>query len=254
MPREQRAWEVRDRQRLDNDLLKVVEPELVAAAPAPYGPDIVGLRLGMSFEAADKIIRDHMAVGRMLVADRAYQTDAATGGLKPFTSGRLYISEDETDTIILFDELPSAPGVVMSVVRQLDLPKGQISAADVFARLRDKYGKEKDAGHNQLTWGEVATANGGFGRCAPDLRRQGRLEIWRQPDGTPSDWRPRGAGNSGFALPSMEATGEMDALFAKGCRDALGAMFDTRGRDADHLVVGSSTSGPTPCSSRKASS
>ncbi len=230
--------ELRDREGLDTDLLKVIEPGLVAAAPAPYGPDIVGLRLGMSFAAADKIIRDHMPVGRMLVADRAYQTDAATGGLKPFSSGRLYVSKDGSDTIILFDESPAAPDVVMSVVRQVDLPKGRISAAEVFAQLRNKYGKEKDAGNDQLAWGEGGTANGDFKRCAPDLRRQGHLDIWRQPDGTPVDWRAQGAGSPGFALPSIYPVDENEARFAKGCHEALGARLETNGREADHLIMG----------------
>jgi hypothetical protein len=229
--------ELRERRQLDTSLLKVVEPELVAAAPEPYGPDIVGLRLGMTFETADQIIREHMKVGRFLVADRAYQAGASTGDVRPFSSGRLYVSEDETDTIILFDEPPSAEGMVMGVVRQLNLPKGKVPAASVFARLRDKYGAEQHAGNNQLAWGESETARGDFRRCAPDLRRQGRIDIWREADGTPVDWGLIARG-SRMELPSMTPVSEFEAKRAEGCQYALGATLDTKGRDWDHLIMG----------------
>ena len=41
-----------------------IEPHEVAE-PAAFGLDILGIRLGVSFEDADKVIRDHMEVGRV---------------------------------------------------------------------------------------------------------------------------------------------------------------------------------------------
>jgi hypothetical protein len=123
-------------------------------------------------------------------------------------------------------------------VRQLNLPKGQMPAASVFARLREKYGPEKDAGQNQLSWGEGAAARGKFSPCAPDLRRQGALDIWREADGTPVDWGLMVARGSRLELPSIYPVSEFDAQRAEGCRYALGAKLDTNGRDSDHLIMG----------------
>ena len=58
-----------------------------AATPSgPYGPDLVEVRLGMSFEEAEKAIRNHMKVGRVLQGRRAF--DPAGGDERPDETAR----------------------------------------------------------------------------------------------------------------------------------------------------------------------
>ena len=110
--------------------------------PVEHGPDILGIKIGMTFAAAEKIIRANMNVGTILVEDRKWQTSAAVGDLKVFTSARLFLSRDGNNVIILYDEPPAVSGVVLGVVREVRLPKGSVPTTAIFAKLRAKYGPE----------------------------------------------------------------------------------------------------------------
>ena len=54
-----------------------------ATPSGPYGLDLVGVRLGMSFEDAEKAIRNHMKVGRVLQGRRAFDAAEKSGQIKP---------------------------------------------------------------------------------------------------------------------------------------------------------------------------
>src|SRR5690606_23597736 len=118
---------------VDLDALEV--PDASTSLPdAPFGPDIIGLRLGMTFDEADAIIRDQLKVAQVLRLDRARNTNALSGDFEPFTSNRLYLAENSSELIILYDEPPSAPGVVLGITRQINLPHGALTPAAALAQ------------------------------------------------------------------------------------------------------------------------
>lgn len=117
--------------------------KLVAAAATPsgpYGPDLVGVRLGMSFADAERAIRDHMKVGRVLTGRRAFDAAEKSGALIPLDSGKLFISADEDELIAILDEPPAAKERVLAVWRRVSLPAGKVAPAEIFAEIEKKYG------------------------------------------------------------------------------------------------------------------
>ena len=115
-----------------------------ATPSGPYGLDLVGVRLGMSFEDAEKAIRNHMKVGRVLQGRRAFDAAETSGQIKPLDSGELFISADESDVIAILDEPPAAKGRVMAAWRRVLTPDGSVAQADIVVQLEKKYGKPGD--------------------------------------------------------------------------------------------------------------
>jgi uncharacterized protein len=113
-----------------------------AATPAgPYGPDMVGVQLGMSFEDAERAIRTHMKVGRVLEGRRAFDAAEIGGVTRPLDSGKLFISEGEDELIAILDEPPAAKGRVLAAWRRVLIPAGTADPAEIFGRIEQKYGK-----------------------------------------------------------------------------------------------------------------
>jgi len=236
----------------DTSLLQKEEPEQMAAPSGPSGPDVVGLQLGMSFAAADAVIREHMKVEQVFTADRAFQAEAAAGRLRPFTSGRLYMSEGGKEIIILYDEPPSAPEVVMGLVRQLNLPKGQVPANALFAKLRQKYGQEILSDQMGLSWGEereaISTESSASGSaqqypmlyCRAWTQPRGMGQIWRSESGQLAAIALATSGNyRNLQLPSLGVQGSMGHRQVQGCKPLVTAYFETRGsQEWDSLLIG----------------
>ena len=112
-----------------------------ATPSGPYGLDLVGIRLGMSFEDAEQAIRNHMKVGRVLQGRRAFDETEKNGQIKPLDSGELFVSADESDAIAIIDEPPAAKGRVMEAWRRVLTPSGSVPQANVVIELENKYGK-----------------------------------------------------------------------------------------------------------------
>lgn len=125
--------------------------------------DLLGIRLGMSFEEAERLIRDNMPVDRMLQGKRASDPAANTGAIEPLTSGKLFIRQDGQEVVALFDEPPAAPGRVMAVWRRVYINPASGSAEDLLNGLSAKYGPmPRNAPFRpgqQLTWPSVAAGN-----------------------------------------------------------------------------------------------
>lgn len=107
-----------------------------AKLAGPYGPDLNGVKLGMSFEEAERVIRENMKVDRVLEGKRS--TNAAD--VAPLTSGRLFIAEGGHDMIAIIDEPPAAKGRVLAAWRRLTFPPGVVALDDLLERLKQKYG------------------------------------------------------------------------------------------------------------------
>ncbi|WP_158308472.1 peptidoglycan-binding protein [Oceanimonas sp. GK1] len=118
-------------------------PVALLSAPDPESKpdlDILGIKLGMSFDEAELLIRKHMPVGRMLVADRVHQTTTLAGKLEAYSSGRMYISENEQEMITLFDEPPAASGKVVAIRRQMRFSPKSINLIGIKSSLEQRYG------------------------------------------------------------------------------------------------------------------
>ncbi|TCR67378.1 hypothetical protein [Bosea sp. BK604] len=177
-------------QSLRDELAKVVPP---SAAGKPYGPDIVGVRLGMSFAEAEAAIRAHMPVGRVLDGKRASDEAVGAGVNEPITSGKLFISENGMELIALIDEPPAASQRVLAVWRRVHSPSGQIRAPEMYAGLLAKYGPLPDRQQfdgGRALWYDRATAH-----CTANYRygqRQPLAAFWYE-DGAPTQWQAPGA-------------------------------------------------------------
>jgi uncharacterized protein len=112
-----------------------------ATPSGPYGLDLVGVRLGMSFEDAEQAIRDHMKVGRVLQGRRVFDPAEKSGLIKPLDSGELFLSTDENDAIAILDEPPAAKGRVMAAWRRVLTPEGSAPQANIVIQIEKKYGK-----------------------------------------------------------------------------------------------------------------
>jgi hypothetical protein len=155
--------------------------------------DVVGLRLGMSFDDADRIVRQEMQVGRTYRADPGWGSRTPTGGIAPLTSGRMYVSEDESEVIVIYDEPPAASRRVVAVLRQQRLPKGAVPRQSVLERLQSKYGPEittREIGfESALVWfrhadGMVPGEYTFQERCNPLELTMFDLSAWRNDDGS----------------------------------------------------------------------
>ena len=226
--------ELRDARLPDLDALEI--PQTGAeAATEPYGPDIIGLRLGMSLEEAEAIIRAHMPVGRVLVRDRALQPEAISGDFGKFSSSRIYVAEDESELIALYDEPPAAAGIVVAITRQINFPQGQMTAAAALTQMRGKYGEEDWSGRYGIGWGEglrETTFNDGLHhQCMPSTGNRAARDF-QEADGSPSDWRP----NSGHSIPDLTLNSYPTGRV---CGAILAMEFDAKNSAsaADRLVL-----------------
>ncbi|WP_442487684.1 peptidoglycan-binding domain-containing protein [Halomonas litopenaei] len=187
--------ELREPRAIDVAGLDIPDLEALSSAPEePYGQDMLGIRLGMSMDEAEAIIRDHMDVEHVLIRDRRQQPGYVAGEFQPFTSGQAFISKDRRERIILYDEPPAALGVVMGVTRQLAFPKGQVTLGVLLNEVRKKYGQEgwSDRSRARIGWGEgfesQNSRTGGSHTCFPRMSQMTSLAMreWQVADGLPS--------------------------------------------------------------------
>lgn len=196
---------------------------LTAAAPPPAdllqmpksqmaNTDVLGIRLGTSFDEADRIIREHMTVGKVLTADRSAPQSLVGTSLLPYASGRIYVSPDETEMIAIYDEPPAAPGRVVGLWRVLRLSQGSVDPAGLRATLIEKYGDPRAVDDVQLAFGTKGVSWSWHDpvdfRCG-DLNTQAQADRWRDETGA-TGWVP--ALMSEAALPVLAYDTEFDRV------------------------------------------
>lgn len=120
--------------------LEPIQPQPVKPAAPKVSAgryDIIGIKLGQSFAEAEKLIREHMEVGRVLKGVRAR---AESPLITPATSGKLFVSADGREVIALIDEPPAAPDRVLAAWRRIYSDPGRVPVQEVLHALRQKYG------------------------------------------------------------------------------------------------------------------
>ena len=137
-----------------------VGPRLAAG---PYGPDVVGLRLGMTFTEAEALIRTKMNVTLMA------ETTAPSGvmeaaGISVLFHGKMFVGDDRAEEyfrerIAIFDAPAQAPDRVVAIERFVYLEPGLWDRAS--QQLLEKYGPAADplSLSNWLVWLERGDRN-----------------------------------------------------------------------------------------------
>lgn len=162
------------------EMLGTTEP--AAAVGGQY--DVLGLSLGLPFEDAEALIRSHMEVTSVLVADRATQMNALAGKPAPYSSGKIFAADGDRELIAIFDEPPAAGDKVVALWRRLLVPAGTVDAASLKAQLVQKYGEPvaSSAGtsDNQIyfIWSNYPPANG----CG-EFSEEHQTDKWTAHDG-----------------------------------------------------------------------
>lgn len=228
-------------------IFKLDEDKATEAVPkGPYGPDVVGIQLGMSFDEAEQVIRKHMKVGRTL----KMKNDSTTAFEKrePYSSGRLFVAEDGKDYIAIFDEPPTAPGKVVGLWRQVHIAGDQIKASDLVDNLIKKYGKPNSqqgkGGNFKANWPTMASSSSP-NQCYPKI-----IEMpdnrWLQEDGSPA-LLPNGAGQRepiqlpkiylgwGYYMAQKDLDRTIDQIYGD-CGAVVNAHCSETGSDY-HLIV-----------------
>ena len=102
------------------------------------GPDIVGIRLGMSFAEAEELIRRNMEVGWVWAIPASPLDKSPT----VLTSLKAFVRADEQEIIALLDQPPIAAERVLAVRRWLAVPR-DTSHDQLISALSNKYGKPR---------------------------------------------------------------------------------------------------------------
>lgn len=217
-------------------------PSVRPTPQQPWGLDVIGIRLGMSFAQAEELIRKHMEVGRTLVTKSEWRTPS-NGEIPPYSSGRLYVSKDGSDIIALFDHPPAASQRIVGLWRQLAIPKNAVSSDTIVQRLKDKYGSDAiphGSTPDYYLWlndKEKPRSPSGPWSCISNLDEREDVGNWRNPDGSIADWVPDGAEQRG-QLPGLQCKGcdKSRAADARQCLGGVAVGLDRRSKASDRLV------------------
>lgn len=210
------------------DRLKIDEPKTA-------GLDILGIHIGTPFEEADELIRQHMSVGRVIAADRSTQLATLTGKIEAYSSGRMYISQEETEVIVVFDEPPAAPDKVVGLWRMVRTPHGAIEPDALKATLTKRYGSPTaveaaspggSTGGINFVWSDFKPRNG-----CQSISEIHQNNLWHDEEGAPAD-PPASLGRHyypAFATSNYAFFGVDDEPLAMSslCPAALGIRYAT---------------------------
>jgi hypothetical protein len=157
-----------------------------------FGPDMVGIKLGMTFQEAERAVREHMKVGRVLEAGISVQGAGAGKSVNPASSGKLFISEDQSELIAILDEPNGAEQTVVAAWRQIYAPP---SATLEFAsgRMKDKYGQPVFGSNDgdMLFWGTATNPRRCTMAYADVLHSRLPISAQWMENGAATTWRPK---------------------------------------------------------------
>ncbi|MDQ6867931.1 MAG: hypothetical protein M3178_05855 [Pseudomonadota bacterium] len=127
-----------------------------ALAGVPYGPDILGIQLGMRMSDAEAIIRKHMSVGRVLATDRSSPNGTAKTSLGAL---RIFVNAGESEQISL---LHTSSDIVLGIKRMVKMTEAT-SDEQLRDMLKAKYGKPSEA--RVYPGGQLWEFGNGKGKC-----------------------------------------------------------------------------------------
>jgi hypothetical protein len=115
----------------------------------PFGPDVVGIRLGMPLDHAEAAVRQSMSVGRVLETP-----PPAPAQTRPpaWLHGRLFVAADGKERIAIFEGQGQAAGRVVGVWRLLPLPRTVQIEEQAKQSLKAKYGQPLRETPDTVVW------------------------------------------------------------------------------------------------------
>ena len=168
-----------------------------------YGPDLVGVRLGMTFVEAEAAVREHMDVGLVF---RRGAPDATAPGVDPRLpgTGALMLSTDQNEVIGLFGAPAPDQGKVAAVWRRVYSPLS-VDLDLVTRRATEKYGSPADADDSgrRLAWGAGPSVCGAGDGAAFDERTTFDRR-WRDESDAPFSFRAAN-GEENPDMPALAA-------------------------------------------------
>lgn len=127
------------RKKVEDDRRRMDQETQAARKAAQH--DVIGLKIGMPLAEAEKLVRAHMNVDRVMTFERP-TIIAPDTKIIPYTSGTFYVDAEGRETITLFNEPPAAPDTLVAVMRTITQAPGAMPGAALLASLREKYGAE----------------------------------------------------------------------------------------------------------------
>ena len=110
---------------------QAADPFVRAKQGKTFGPDVVGLRLGMTLDEADQVIKERTKPREVLDGKP----------LRPFVRARLYIMESAEEAIALFTLKDKHGERVAGLIRKIYFePNAAPSQAAIVSSLEEKYG------------------------------------------------------------------------------------------------------------------
>ncbi len=144
-------------------------------AAGAFGPDIVGLRLGIPADEAEAAIRSHMQVGQEFVTQ-----DPRPGQAQPpaWLRGHLFETADGSEKIAVFRNTVGGPARVVGLWRQFVVPTTPFVVDQAKEALKAKYGAPSLDRGAQIAW----NANPAVSAC-----QSGLLTTWEWHRTDPSE-------------------------------------------------------------------
>ena len=150
---------------------------LVESIGADY--DVLGVRIGQSFEEADRALRSHFDTPHL------FETTGVNSSLETFQNSSIYLRQDGREYVAIFYEPARDGKKVTAVLRQFIAPLTSFTKVDLISSLRAKYGNEAlDEPHNgELIWGKAVTRPTGSGGvektdCRVDFGSGNSPNVW----------------------------------------------------------------------------
>ena len=163
------------------------------ALSAPYGPELYGVRLGMSSGEAEPEIRARMRVGRVL--DLADSSRALADNERSFMrtiDGRMFVSDDFQNSVAVFTSRVAPTGRVVAVWHRTSADGDHWQKA--LQTLVAKYGPPVGTPGSAAFWGDRSMLAGGArSRCNGDGVGRYAWENWTE-NGHPVKLSPSGSG------------------------------------------------------------
>jgi hypothetical protein len=129
------------------------EPIAQRLAGAAYGPDMLGIRLGMKMDDAAALARAALHVTResdtQVVPPRTAPAGSATSP-NAMLHGHLFVNDETHEAIALFEAPHEDNGKVLAVWRNVQVPSGTWNA--LLPKMIAKYGQPVHTGNEEAEW------------------------------------------------------------------------------------------------------
>jgi hypothetical protein len=150
---------------------ETMEESFAQAPTGAYGTDIIGIRLGMSLQEAEKRIRENMEVGAVLKTKVAEQN--SINDLNPYQSFKVFTSVDSNQSIILYTE-PDITDNVVGIVRLFKFDSPMFEGRKKIPHLlTNKYSPpNKSSYYNDFSWDLAWGNDSGNSKCHLPIQQE----------------------------------------------------------------------------------